>query len=127
MYHEALGALPGIGFQLVRSGDRNSYKDFSFTVDPQAFGLGRDDLVKALTAENIDVRKYYDPPVHRQVAYLHLYAGQPLPNTDWLAASSLSLPIWSDMPEETALKICQAIQNIQANSRAIREKVVERT
>jgi dTDP-4-amino-4,6-dideoxygalactose transaminase len=121
LYHEALGSLPGIGFQEVDPDDRNSYKDFSFTTDPQLYGLARDELVSALIAENIDVRKYYDPPVHRQKAYRHFYSGNSLPNTDWLAANSISLPMWSNMPTEVALNICQAIRCIQENALAIHQ------
>jgi dTDP-4-amino-4,6-dideoxygalactose transaminase len=65
LYQRELGQLPGIEFQVVREGNRNSYKDFSITIDAAAFGLTRDEVQQALTAENIDTRTYYDPPVHR--------------------------------------------------------------
>ncbi len=70
LFRRELDKLPGIGFQEVAAGNRCSYKDFSMTVDAAAFGLSRDELARALAAENIDTRKYYDPPVHRQTAYL---------------------------------------------------------
>ncbi len=38
-FQEMMGRLPGVGFQKVLPGNRNSYKDFSITVDPAAFGL----------------------------------------------------------------------------------------
>jgi dTDP-4-amino-4,6-dideoxygalactose transaminase len=47
-YQEMLGRLPGIEFQQVRPGNRNSYKDFSVTVDSERFGLNRDQLAAAL-------------------------------------------------------------------------------
>src|SRR6185503_10911431 len=34
IYRREMGELPGIGFQEVRTGNRNSYKDFSITIDP---------------------------------------------------------------------------------------------
>jgi dTDP-4-amino-4,6-dideoxygalactose transaminase len=120
-YHQALGRLPGVGFQQVGPGDRNAYKDFSITVDPEAFGLTRDELARALAVENIDTRKYYDPPVHRQTAYRRYDAGRPLPQTDWLARHSLSLPLWSTMRDEVAVGICQAVQRIHAHAAAVRE------
>jgi dTDP-4-amino-4,6-dideoxygalactose transaminase len=118
-----LERLPGVGFQAVRPGDRNSYKDFSVTIDPAAFGLTRDELAIALAAENIDTRKYYEPPVHRQIAYRHFYDGRPLPNTDWLASHSLSFPIWSNMTFEVALRICETVQRIQENVQAVHRKL----
>lgn len=123
VYQETLGCLPGIGFQEVRAGDRNSYKDFSITIDPLAFGLGRDELALALAAENIDTRKYYEPPAHRQTAYRQYSNGEALPSTEWLAAHSLSLPMWSDMQPELALRICEAVQRIQQNAPAVHQKL----
>jgi len=123
IFQEMLERLPGVGFQAVRPGDRNSYKDFSVTIDPAAFGLTRDELAIALAAENIDSRKYYEPPVHRQIAYRHFYDGRPLPNTDWLASHSLSFPIWSNMTFEVALRICETVQRIQENAQAVHRKL----
>jgi dTDP-4-amino-4,6-dideoxygalactose transaminase len=123
LYQEALGRLPGIDFQQVLPGNRNAYKDFSITVEPAAFGMSRHALETALAAENIDTRKYYDPPVHCHTAYQQFYDGQPLPNTDWLAAHSLSLPMWTNMEHETAFRICEAIERIQQNAKAISQKI----
>ena len=113
LYREALGVLPGIGFQQARDGNRNSYKDFSVTVDGEVFGLTRDNLARALESENVDTRTYYDPPVHRQTAYAQFAPKcERLHNTDLLAAGSLSLPIWSCMSDEVALRICEAVRRI---------------
>lgn len=122
-YHEVLGMLPGIGFQKVHPEDRNSYKDFSITVDEKRFGLSRDALAAALAAENIDTRKYYDPPVHRQIAYRHLFNGQSLASTDWLANNSLSLPIWSGMATDIPVRIGNAFRRLQLNAPAVQKMV----
>ena len=122
LYQRELGKLPGIDFQTVREGNRNSYKDFSITIEAEAFGLTRDELQQALTAENIDTRTYYDPPVHRHTAYKH-YAPPDisLPNTEKLAAQSLSLPVWSKMDDEIVLQICEAFTKIHAQSVEVAE------
>jgi dTDP-4-amino-4,6-dideoxygalactose transaminase len=114
-----LGVMPGVAFQEVRPGNRCSYKDLSITFDPQAFGMTRDELALALSAENIDTRKYYEPPAHRQTAYLSFYDGRELPNTEWLAANSLSFPMWSNMEPQVVMDICQAIQRIYQNREAV--------
>lgn len=123
IYTEELGVMPGIGFQQVKPEDRNSYKDFSITIDAQVFGLSRDELARALNAENVDTRKYYEPPVHRQSAYRHFYQDQALPNTEWLSQNSLSLPIWSEMSAETASGICEAIRRVYRHRQDIRQKL----
>lgn len=119
LYEEMLGHLPGVQFQEVRPGNRCSYKDLSLTFDPAEFGLTRDQLAAALAAENIDTRKYYEPPVHRQTAYQHLYDGRALPNTEWLARNSLSFPMWSDMPDQVVIRIGEAVQRIYQNREAV--------
>lgn len=117
LYREGMGAIPGIGFQRCLDGNRNSYKDFSITVDPDVFGMGRDELALALAAENVDTRKYYDPPVHRQTAYNGFATGdEMLDNTELLASRSLSLPIWSHMTDEVVLEICRAMRRIHESS-----------
>ncbi len=121
MYQELIGALPGVSFQEVLPGNRCSYKDLSVVFDPQQFGLTRDELAVALAAENIDTRKYYEPPVHRQTAYTHYYEGQPLPNTEWLAQNSLSFPMWSQMDPAVVAGICEAIQRVYKSRDAVRE------
>jgi dTDP-4-amino-4,6-dideoxygalactose transaminase len=123
LFQEVMGRLPGIGFQAVGSGDRCSYKDFSITIDPVEFGLSRDELAQALAAENIDTRKYYDPPVHRQKAYNRYYDGNPLPNTEWLAANSLSFPIWSKMDSDVLERICAAVEGIHLNAPSVSRRV----
>jgi dTDP-4-amino-4,6-dideoxygalactose transaminase len=120
LYREALGVLPGLTFQRAHEGNRNSYKDFSVTVDAEAFGLSRDNLSRALESENVDTRMYYDPPVHRQTAYAQFaLIGDVLHNTDLLAARSLSLPMWSEMSNETVLDICRAVANIHQFAREV--------
>jgi len=115
-FRERLGHLPGLTFQRVHPEDRSSYKDFSLLVDEAAFGLTRDELALALRAENIDTRKYHDPPAHTHKAYRHLYERyrDHLPVTDHIAPRSLSLPIWSHMDETTVNGICAAIERIHA-------------
>jgi dTDP-4-amino-4,6-dideoxygalactose transaminase len=120
-YQEMLGHLPGVHFQQIRPGNRCSYKDLSIVFDPDQFGLTRDELGVAMAAENIDTRKYYEPPVHRQTAYQHFYSGQALPSTEWLSRNSLSFPMWSNMEPQVVMNIAGAIQRVYQNRAAVRE------
>jgi dTDP-4-amino-4,6-dideoxygalactose transaminase len=123
LFRKRLERLPGIGFQTVDPRNRSSYKDFSITIDPDLFGLTRDELAKALKAENIDTRAYYHPPVHMQTAYKGLPRPVGLRNTELLASRSLSLPMWSHMSEEIAEKICAAIDRVQAHGAEIKARL----
>lgn len=126
LFQELLGILPGVGFQEVRPGNRCSYKDLSVTFNAGEFGLTRDELALALAAENIDTRKYYEPPAHRQSAYRHFYSGQPLPNTELLASTSLSFPMWTSMDPSVVSRICEAVQRIYQNRGKVHESLQQK-
>jgi dTDP-4-amino-4,6-dideoxygalactose transaminase len=119
-FRARLRDIAGIGFQAVDAADRCSFKDFSITIDPDGFRMTRDQLAIALAVENVDVRKYYDPPAHRQTAYRR-YAppNGALRATDRLAVRSLSLPMWSRMDEAVAEGVCAAIRRIHRNAAAV--------
>ena len=126
LYQERLGGVPGLSFQTVSAGNRSSYKDFSIIVDADGFGLTRDELALALAAENIDTRKYYDPPVHRQSAYRQ-YAppDETLRQTQMLSSRILNLPIWSDMEGSVVSGICTAVERTHKFAESIRLALVE--
>lgn len=112
-YREQLASLPGIFFQQVRDGDRSSYKDLAIFIEPESFGLTRDQLAAALSAENIDTRTYYNPPVHRHTAYRSYAPDESaLPSTNWLCDRVLCLPIYSDMEDDRVDGISMAVRRI---------------
>jgi dTDP-4-amino-4,6-dideoxygalactose transaminase len=122
LYRKQLGQLPGIGFQKIAPGDQSSYKDFSIVVDETQFGLSQKQLIKALLAENIHTRVYYDPVLHRMQAYQE-YAGHnadaDLPNTLYLQDHALSLPLYSDMREDEVEQICAVFKRIHQHAEKI--------
>ena len=113
-YQELLDAVPGLGFQSVRPGDRSSYKDFTILVGDD-FGCSRDQVVAALDSEGVSTRKYYSPPVHRQHAYADL-PSRLLPVTDALDDEVISLPIWSHLPLDDVDRVAAAIIRIQEHA-----------
>ncbi len=126
-FRKQLGRLPGLAFQSIHPEDRCSYKDFSLLVDERGFGLTRDELALALQAENVDIRKYHDPPVHAHGAYRHLYPhySDALPVTDEVARRSLSLPVWSHMDQAIVEGICHAVERIHDHAEDVRRAVAE--
>ena len=114
LFRERLERLPGVTFQTVRPGNRSSFKDLSVVIDERQFGLTRDQLAKALEAENIETRRYHDPPVHLHRTYGHLRSRfrNRLGITEWVAPRSLTLPLYSHMDESTVDGICSAMERI---------------
>ena len=122
LYRSHLEEIPGIGFQEIPAGDVSTFKDLTITVDPEQFGLTRDGLAHALKAEGIDTRKYFDPPVHRQLAYSHLDAGE-LPTTDEVAGSVLSLPMFPDLRNEHVERVADRIGALHAHAAELDELI----
>lgn len=118
-YEEALATIPGVRTQAVAPGDTSTYKMFTVAVDEQALGLSRDELVAGLTAEGVDTRCYFDPPVHRQRAYAHL-APADLPVTDAVASSVVSLPVFRDLSLEAVDRVAAVIGSLHAHAGTVR-------
>jgi dTDP-4-amino-4,6-dideoxygalactose transaminase len=108
-YERRLRTLPGLSFQRIPPGNRSSCKDFAVSVDEAVFGKSRDWLFAALEKENIQVRRYFYPPVHRQKLYREIWDKRPLPVTESISESVLNLPIYSTLCDESVEKICDAI------------------
>jgi dTDP-4-amino-4,6-dideoxygalactose transaminase len=114
MYTKLLSSLPGLGFQRVHAQDVSTYKDYSIHISAETFGLPRDELAAALSAENIETKKYFYPPLHRQRLYKAFYdpTRDNLSHTDFVADGILSLPIFESIPDATVENIARAIQRL---------------
>jgi len=107
-----LSGLNGIHFQQVRPDDRSTYKDLSIRVFESEYGLTRNMVAAALSAEGIDTRPYFDPPLHEMTCYKNLGYTGTLPATESLSRTSLTLPLYSDMDMQTAASVANAIKKI---------------
>ena len=123
-YKTELSKLPGIKFQKITPNCRTTFKDFSIYVEPEQFGLNRDELCVALAKENIMTRKYFYPPLHKQRAYAQFYDEykNKLPVTDNVSSHVLSLPLFSHMEVEDVVGVSDAIENILKYVEAIKNK-----
>lgn len=120
LYKKSLARIPGIRFQKIENGNRSSFKDFSIYIDKSKFGLSRDKLAEALNLENIMIKKYFSPPLHRQKLYAKFSSlKNNLDNTDNLSENSLSLPLYSHMEKDNVKKVCEAIYKIYAHASKI--------
>lgn len=108
-YQQRLQSVPGLSFQQIRPGSRSACKDFAVLVDEAAFGMPRTWLFDALQKENIEVRRYFWPPVHRQKLYGEIWDKRPLPTTERISDNILNLPIYSSLSDENVDKVCDAV------------------
>jgi dTDP-4-amino-4,6-dideoxygalactose transaminase len=112
IYKSLLSEIPGVSFQKIEPKSRTTYKDFSININPDLFGLNRDELSQRLFDKNIVTKKYFYPPVHRQRFYSNdgMQFDKDLPETNRIAQNVLSLPLWSDMDESLVKEICSKIR-----------------
>lgn len=113
-YQSRLADVSGITFQVIRAGDRSSFKDLTIRIEAARFGLERDGLKIALGQEGVSTRAYYAPPVHQHATYRGLVQQQQLylPTTESVAQEALSLPIYSHMPPSSVVRVCETIRRI---------------
>ncbi|MBS2034354.1 DegT/DnrJ/EryC1/StrS family aminotransferase [bacterium] len=116
IYKQRLSAVPGIRFQQIRQGVRSSNKDFPIFVEASAFGLHRDQLQKALLAEGIPTRAYFDPPGHQLTAYKQELD---LPVTARMCAEVICLPMSSLMSDEETERVCQCLLELHQQAPAL--------
>jgi dTDP-4-amino-4,6-dideoxygalactose transaminase len=113
-YRELLSGLAGVSFQCVPAQNRSSYKDFSILINAEEFGATRDEVAAALLAENIETRRYFYPPLHRQKLFCGLVGDPPTPlsNTERIASQVLSLPVYESLTDEDVERVARAIRNV---------------
>jgi dTDP-4-amino-4,6-dideoxygalactose transaminase len=94
---------------------RSSRKDFAILVDEARFGTSRNELEQQLARDNIETRRYFDPPLHRQKLYrpFHEPNGRPLPVTEKISASVLCLPLHAGLPDNTVSHVAERIASLQ--------------
>ncbi len=110
-YDAGLAGLAGIQTPVRRPESTHVYHQYTLRV---AGGL-RNALAEHLKADGIPTMIYYPLPLHRQLAYQSKrYSGQSFPVADQLCAEVLSLPMHTELTEQTQELIIQSIQTFFA-------------
>ena len=127
-YREALAGVPGLAPMEYDAKERCNWHYFVVDVDEARAGLSRDEIVRALQAENVLARRYFFPGCHRMAPYATLYpdAARHLPHTERLLARILSLPNGTAVSEETARSVAALVRRIVAEAPAVRRALRER-
>lgn len=93
-YIEELDGLSGIRLVRFDEAERNNFQFAVVEIDEQVTGIGRDEIVSVLAAENVLARAYFDPGCHRSEPYRSEdpTAGARLGETERLSGRVLALP-----------------------------------
>jgi dTDP-4-amino-4,6-dideoxygalactose transaminase len=110
-YSSTLRGIPGICLQSIDSRDTTTYKDYTIWLNPTSGRRNRDQLAEALLAENIETKKYFYPPLHRQRLFRTFSSAGPqtLTRTDRVADGILSLPIYYALADDLVDTVANAV------------------
>jgi len=116
-YQEEIRGLKGIELLTYDETDKRNYQYIILRVHEVSTGISRDDLSKILWAENVLARRYFYPGCHRVQPYRSdpAFVREPLPNTETLSASTLSLPTGPTLSSSDVGAVCEIIRYVINN------------
>lgn len=121
-YHKQLASIPGIKLVQPTGVTRSNYQYLVCELNPESFGLTRDQVIAVLQAENIIARRYFYPGCHRS---LEFFDDEPvsLPATEALCDVCLQLPIGAKVDSKVVTGICTILKNAQQHALKLRAEL----
>ncbi len=114
-YRRALGDLPGIDFTAEHPEGHSTRWLTCVTVDPEAFGASRDDVLQALAAEDIESRPVWKP-MHLQPVFSGCRSRGGAVAED-LFRRGLCLPSGSSLTDADRQRIVKVIRSVGKGAR----------
>jgi len=112
-YARILSQIPGL--KLVQIPSHTSKSNFSslvIKVNHREYGASRDVLRKFLWKNNVFAKKYFSIPLHEQKQFLNRdLIRNPLPNTETLSQSCISLPIGGLITNDDIERVGDLLRN----------------
>jgi pyridoxal phosphate-dependent aminotransferase EpsN len=121
-YQEAFADLPGIEFMPEAAFGRATRWLTCVTIDPEKFGANREDVGKALEAENIEARPVWKP-MHLQPVFAECACFGGAVSED-LFARGLCLPSGSSL---TGADLQRVVETVRECSLSVSQETTERT
>lgn len=124
-YAKGLEAVPGVQLVKPTGITRSNYQYIVVQLNVKQFGMTRDQLQSVLVAENVNVRRYFYPGVHRTIEFESVFARQnnPLEHTDQLCETCMQLPVGANVDTQAVKKICELMLQIQQQAKVITEQL----
>jgi perosamine synthetase len=112
-YSVAFRELPGIAIPGEREGVRSAWHLYPIRIDQKTLGAGRQQVFRALRAENIGVNVHYIP-VHLHSLYRERfgYKGGEYPIAEAAYEKLISLPMFHGMSEQDVEDVIAAVRKV---------------
>ncbi len=112
MYRQSLKGVRGITCLPEPESTEPNYAYFPILVDEHIYGMSRNQLYEELKKNGIFARRYFYPLISDFSMYKSLDSAKPanLPVARRIAERVICLPLYSQLPTEAVLDICNLIQ-----------------
>lgn len=108
-YCELLADVKGVCIPSAQKDVKNNYAYFPVVFDEDKFGKSRDEVAEELLSEGIVARKYFYPITSAFDCYKDRFNPLDTPIAYDVSKRVLTLPIYGELGEENAEKICRII------------------
>jgi dTDP-4-amino-4,6-dideoxygalactose transaminase len=124
-YRQGFEAIKGVRLRDYEEQKKANYQYIIVEMDSDLVGLSRDEVALLLTAENIDVRRYFYPGCHRMEPYRSYFphASLLLPHTERVLDRVLAFPTGTAVGPLQIKRITRIFQNIVENSTEIKSRL----
>ncbi|MDH4122317.1 MAG: DegT/DnrJ/EryC1/StrS family aminotransferase [Deltaproteobacteria bacterium] len=107
--NETLNKLPGISPQQPTAGATHVWHQYCAVVEPEAFGMNRDELGAKLKEKGVTTGVHYPRGLHQQPAFEKTAGKLSLPGTEYLAQRIIALPVHHGLSEQEAQQVAKAV------------------
>lgn len=108
-FRTRLEGVAGIQLNPIQPEVETNYAYFPAVFDPETFGADRDQVSAALEAQGVKPRKYFYPLTSAFSCYGGRFDPAETPAALRISRQVLTLPLYADLPLETADRICEII------------------
>lgn len=109
VYRKRLNGKKGITICAEKRNVKSNYAYFPVLIDPERFGMDRDQLRDKLLVRGIHTRKYFYPATNEFRCYQGKFELQDTPIAKKMAEQVLVLPLYADLQVEDVERICDLI------------------
>ena len=115
-YFELLADVPGLDLCVPPENIKHNYAYMPVVVNPEEFGVTRDDVFDALAEQGIGARKYFYPLTNSFECYRGAFDPGETPVAQRLAKNVITLPMYADLAFEDVERICTTVLSLRGVS-----------
>lgn len=116
-YNALLKDIPGLRLPVEKPYAKNAYWMYGVVVEPETFGLSRNELIEKLREKNVDTRKFFRPlRAQPMLESFGISDNGNYPVSDYLGENGLYLPSSSKLTKEQIAYVSEMIRLIQSEN-----------